>query len=422
MAARRSAVSRCALTRRACLRGAAGVLAAPVVIPASALGAEGKAAPSDRIAIGNIGVGGRGRGHIVRGGGAQTVACADPFQDRRERAAQSVGGKAYADFRELLARPDVDAVVVATPDHWHVPIAIAAARAGKDMYVEKPVGISVAHDQALRRVLRETKRVFQYGTQQRSSRHCRFGCELVRNGRIGKIREIHVTAPNGSAGGSTEEAPVPAGLDYDLWLGPAPKTPYTKDRCTSSGAYHIYDYAIGFIAGWGAHPLDILVWAYDIHKAGRTEVEGKGRIPDKGLFNTVLDWDVSYTFANGLKMTLKPGGDCTHFVGTEGWIKISRGKLDAEPKSLLTSSLGPNDVRLLESRGHIQNFVDAVKTRGATVSPIDDAVYSDILSHLGDIAIRAQRKIVWDWEKEDLVGDPEASKRLSRPLRAPWTL
>jgi glucose-fructose oxidoreductase len=410
------------VTRRRLLAGAAGALAAPAVIPASALGADGKVAPSNRVALGNIGVGGRGSGHVARGGSAQTVACADPFQDRRERVAQSVGGKAYADFRELLARADIDAVVIATPDHWHVPIAIAAARAGKDMYVEKPVGISVAHDQALRKVLRETKRVFQYGTQQRSSRRCRLGCELVRNGRIGKIQEIHVTAPNGAAGGSAAEIAVPPGLDYDLWLGPAPKAPYTKDRCTSSGAYHIYDYAIGFIAGWGAHPLDILCWGYDIHKAGRTVVEGKGRIPTQGLFNTVIDWDVTYAFANGLKMTLKPGRDCTHFVGTEGWIKVSRGGLDAEPRSLLTSSIGPNEIRLIESPGHIQNFVDAVKSRGPTVSPIDDAVYSDILSHLGDIAVRVKRKITWDWEKEEIIGDPEASAMLARPLRAPWTL
>jgi glucose-fructose oxidoreductase len=415
-----------ALSRRTLLQGAAAALAAPAVIPAGALGADGQAAPSERVTLGHIGVGGQG-GHLFgqfrRCQGCQSVAVADCFQARRESRATAIQGKAYRDFRELLARKDIDGVVIATQDHWHVPAALLAVRAGKDVYVEKPVGISVLHDQTLRKEVRALKRIFQYGTQQRSQNpHCRRGCELVRNGKIGKITEIHVTAPNGAAGGSTQEIPVPPDLDYDMWLGPAPKAPYTKDRCTCNGTYHIYDYAIGFIAGWGAHPLDQLVWGYDIHKAGVTEVEGTGRIPTEGLYNTVLDWDVKLTFANGLKMTFKPGGDNTKFVGTEGWISVARGQWNAEPVSLKEASLGPNDVRLVESRNHYQNFVDCIKSRKDPVSHIEDAVRSDIISHLGDIAIRLKRKIRWDWDKEEILGDPEASKMLSRPLRAPWTL
>ena len=166
------------------------------------------------------------------------------------------GCKAYNDFRELLARDDIDAVVIATPDHWHVPIALAAVRAGKDVYVEKPLGVSMEQDKALRAAVHTHGAIFQYGTQQRSfSTHCAFACELVRNGYLGELKAIHVVAPNGATGGNPAPQPVPAGLDYDLWLGPAPLAPYTHDRVIGGGRWHIYDYALGFIAGWGAHPL-----------------------------------------------------------------------------------------------------------------------------------------------------------------------
>jgi hypothetical protein len=411
------------VSRRALLRGATGAMAAPLLVPSHLFGAD---APSNKVCLGHIGVGGQGTGlfnQFQRCRGSQSVAVADCFKDRRDDRAKRCGGTAYADLRELLARKDIDGVVIATQDHWHVPAALLAVRAGKDVYVEKPVGISVKHGQALRKEVRTRKRIFQYGTQQRSqNQHCRKGCELVRSGKVGTITEIHVTAPNGRSGGSTEEIPVPPGLDYDMWLGPAPQAPYTKTRCTNQGTYHIYDYALGFIAGWGAHPLDQLVWGYDIHKAGITEVEGTGVIPTKGLFNTVINWNVKITCANGMKMTFKTGGDSTKFVGPDGWVQVRRGGWATEPKSLMESKPGPNDVRLYESRNHYQNFVDCIKTRKDPVSHIEDAVISDIISHLGDIAIRTKRKIRWDWEKEEILGDAEASKMLSRPLRAPWTL
>ena len=403
----------------------AGAVAAPYLVPSAALGSAAKAAASERVTLGHIGVGNRGSS-LLRGflglKDAQSVAFADPFKSRREDWAQKTGGKAYGDFRELLAREDIDAVVVATPDHWHVPIANAAARSGKDAYVEKPLGISVLHDQTCRKVFKQYGRIFQYGTQQRSSQHCRFGCELVRSGRIGEVHTIEVVAPNGASGGSTDEIPVPPDLDYNTWLRPAPMAPYTKDRCTAQGAYHIYDYAIGFIAGWGAHPLDILQWGYDTHKAGAAEFEGTGDIPTEGLFNTVTNWNVRIQYANGLKMTFTPGGDSTKFIGDEGWVQVRRGGIDAEPKSLLTSTIGPGDVHLTKSTNHAQNFVDGVKSRATPVSNLDDAVYSDIISHLGDICIRTGRKIQWDPVKEEIIGDEEASRMLSRPLRAPWTI
>lgn len=403
----------------------AAAIGSPYVITTAALGSQQKAPASERVALGFIGVGGRGRGLLggfINCKDAQCVAVTDAYRDRREGVAASIQGKAYADFRELLARDDIDAVVIATPDHLHVPAAVAAARAKKDAYVEKPLGLSVEQDLVCRKVFEEHARVFQYGTQQRSSAHCRFGCELVRSGKIGKVRRIEVIAPNGGAGGSTEEVPVPPTLDYEAWLGPAPKKPYTADRCKTPGTYWIYDYSIGYLGGWGAHPLDIQVWGSDADLAGPWTVEGTGVVPTEGLYDTVYNWDMKIHMAEGVEMTFKPGGDSTKFIGEEGWVEVRRGGIDAEPKSLLKLELGPGDVRLKVSPRQDQDFVDCVKSRAKCVSPLDHAVRSDIISHVCDIAVRTGRKITWDPKKEEVVGDEEASKMLRRPMRAPWTL
>jgi glucose-fructose oxidoreductase len=283
------------LTRRNFLEATAAAAAVPYVITSTALGNADTPPASERVTLGHIGVGGQGSGLFFQFQGCkgcQSVAVADAYKDRREARAGVCKGKPYADFRELLARTDIDAVVVATPDHWHVPVAIAAARAKKDAYVEKPLGLTVEQDLACRKVFQENGRIFQYGTQQRSSAHCRMGCELVRSGRIGKVHTLEVIAPNGGKGGSTDEAPVPPNLDYDMWLGPAPKKPFTLDRCHPNGTYWIYDYSIGFLAGWGAHPLDIMVWGSEADLAGPMTFEGTGEIPTKGLYDTVYNWDV----------------------------------------------------------------------------------------------------------------------------------
>jgi predicted dehydrogenase len=418
------------ITRRDLLKtaaaAAAGAVALPYLIPSTALGDGTKAPPSERITLGHLGVGGRGH-DVFRGfqqcDNVQSVAVADCFTARREAVARECDGKAYADPRELLGDPKIDAVVIATPDHWHVPLANAAARAKKHAYVEKPLAVSIEQDLSCRKLFQENNLVFQYGTQQRSMAHCRFGCELVKSGKIGKLEAVEVACYDGGSGGSKKEAPVPKGFDFDLWTGPAPKVPYSLGRCEPKGTFWIYDYSIGYLGGWGAHPLDIMIWGCDSDLAGPYEIEGTGVIPKEGLYDTVYHWNMKGRFADGVKFTFTTmDGDLTKFIGTEGWLAISRGGLDAHPKSLLNLKLGPNDVRLTESIRHDQNFIDAIKSSGKAICPIEDTVRSDIISQLCNIAVRTGRKIKWDPKADTILGDDEAAKLMRREMRAPWTL
>jgi predicted dehydrogenase len=427
------------------LSTAAGVAAVPYVITSTALGAPGRPPASDRVVTAYLGLGPRGLLNLreqLSCPQAQVVAVCDVWRPRRENAQATVDAhyqnadcKAYVDFREILARDDIDAVGIATPDHWHVPMTVAAAKAGKDVCVEKPLGVSVAEDQICRDVIQRYERVFQYGTEARAMAACRLGAELVRNGRIGKICEIRVKAPNSVRGGSRAPRPVPDDLDYDLWLGPAPWRPYSG--CPDSGAnwFHVYDYALGFIAGWGAHPLDLLQWAFDTHRAGTWKVTGTGVIPSEGCNDVVINWDVSIEMSSGVNLSywatgvakeehpkLARLGNYAQLIGTEGWIAIYYGGMVCEPESLRESPLGPDDVRLPVSQGQEKNFIACVQSRATPVSHIDDAVRSDIISHISDIAIRVGRSITWDPVTEEIVGDEGASQLLSRGMREPWRL
>ncbi len=429
------------LTRRGFLKLTGSGIVAATIVPASVLGA---AAPSNLVAVASIGVGGQGGGllgSLVRlTNDCRVVAVCDCFQDRREKAASIVeagygrlagsgtyaGCKKIPDFRDVLAREDVDAVVVATPDHWHAPIGIAAARAGKDMYIEKPVGLALGWDLALRDVVHRYGRIFHYGAQQRSSAHFRFGCELVRNGYLGELKAVEVQCPGGIRGGSLTATPAPGGFDFDMWLGPAPAVPYTRDRCTNNGAWHCSDYALGFIAGWGAHPLDIALWGLgDGPDAVPIEYEGTGVFPQDGLYNTALAWDIRGKYANGVAFRFRgPGQNTTTFIGTEGTLALSRyGKrFMPDPASLATVKIKPDEIHLPVSMNHRQAFLQGVRTRKQTVSNIDVAVRSDAMSHLSDIAMRTGRKIKWDPKAERILGDPAAERYLTRPMREPWSI
>ncbi len=414
-------------TRRDILKSgcvAAASIAVPYAITSNALGNKNKLPASDRVTLAHIGFGGRGAFLLssYQGPDIESVAVADCYAERREAGAVATGGKAYGDFREILARDDIDAVVIATPDHWHVPIAIMAARAGKDAYVEKPLGLTVEQDLLCQQVFRKHKRIFQYGTQQREAPHLQLGRKLVQSGKLGELKAIEVEAPDGGTGGSTAEAPIPSGFDYEMWLGPAPKVPYTIDRCKPQGTFWIYDQSIGYVAGWGAHPLDVLVWCYEGDLAGPYTVEGTGTIPTEGLFDTVYNWDMTLRMADGVKITFKPGPNKTKFIGTDARLELTRSKLRAFPKSLLPDHVPENDHKNNISN-HLQNFVDSMRSRQDASSPVDDAVRSDVMSQLCDIAVRTGEKVTWDPRKQQLVGGSEKAKAMmSRPMRSPWTL
>lgn len=418
----------------------------PTIIPATALARDGKASPNSRVNVALIGCGSRSgyASNYKNYDKSVVVAVCDPVKSRRLSRKQQHGNCAdYADFREVLARKDVDALHIATADHWHVPVSLMAARAGKDMYTEKPLGISIEHDKASREIVDKHDRIFQYGAQQRSMQHVRLGIELVLNGHIGEVKQTYVWAPHGESGGSAAEIPVPADFDYEMWLGPAPKAPFSKDRCLNSGSgrngiFHIYDYAIGFVAGWGAHPADMLQWWLD--NAGVEPMplscEAKGTIPTTGLFNTLTNWDAHFVYPRGLTMRFmddqtaireKPhpgvaGGHGTLFVGSEGWVRVSRDGWLTSSEALRQKAKDPGPKRLLISRDQIYNFVDCVLSREQPVDNLHSAVRSDILCHLIDISVRTGSKIDWDDKSETITGNAQAAKMMSRDLRAPWTL
>lgn len=448
-------------SRRSFLKASLAAGAAPWIIPCGVVRAQGaRPTPANRVTLAHIGVGNMGtaglRNHL-NNPEAQVVAVCDCFADRRERAAslvddayQSKGCQPVRDFRDLLARPDIDAVEIATADHWHVPIALYAVRANKDVYVQKPLGTAMRWAWTLREEVKKRKTVFQYGTQQRSDGRFRLVCELVRNGALGKIQRVETWCHSmaSDVGGifnegsklrgfhlDTKPAPVPEALDYDMWLGPAPAKLYTNARVTPHGIYHIYDYALGFIAGWGAHPVDIAQWGLGTDHTAPVTYAGTGRFPDvPGLFDTVASWDVTCTYANGIPMRFmdwsvaqpvvaKYRGPCDHgttFFGEKGWVSVDRGSMTASNPEWLRLKWGEKDVRLYESRNQWANFVACVKSRQPTVNPIDTAVNGDLISHLSDIAVRTGRTITWDPAKERIVGDAAAEAYLNRVPRLPW--
>ncbi len=430
-------------SRRRFLAAALGAIAGPQIIPASALGKEGQPTPSERIAVGCIGLGNRGpqlMSAFLGQSDVRVVAVCDVNRNQRDKAQQTVdrrygdsGCAAYNDFRELCGRADIDAVSIASPDHWHVLHSLEAVRHGKDIYTEKALGLSLAQDKALRAACHRYGTVFQWGTQQRSDEKFRFGCELVRNGRIGKLQTIVVGVPHDFEFPNQPIQPVPDYLDYDLWLGPAPWAPYTYHRCrpwsreeSYSIWYHISDYCLGGIGGyWGIHHLDIAQWGHGTDDTGPVEVEGTATFPDDGLADCAVAWNVRHTYADGVTMIYtdnKQNKQGVVFQGTEGWVYVRRGHIDAEPKSLLSSQIGPDEIHLPKSPGHQREFLDCIKTRTTTVSNIDVAVRSDTIAHLTDICTRLRRKVRWDPEKEKIVDDPEASQMLSRAMREPWRL
>lgn len=422
-----------------------GLLAAPMIVPSSALGLNGKISPSNKINMGFIGVGSMGTGHVQRFLEFQDVqirGVCDVREEHRQRAKDLVDGKygnkdcfTENDFREFLAKKEIDAVLIATPDHWHALIGIEAARQHKDMYYEKPLTRYFNEAKAVQDAVNRSGVVFQHGTQQRSDERYRRAGELVRNGRIGRLERVIV----GSAGYSQvpiqAEQPVPEGFDYNMWLGPAPVAPYTKVRCMRHFTL-IYDYSLGCISGaYGIHDIDSVQWALGKDGTGPVEIEGWGRIAKDGLFDTVKEWETIHRYDDGVELIytdhisararypeykLKSMGIV--FLGSEGWISVSRLDIDAYPKSVLTSVIGPDETRLQVSDNHHRNFLDCVKSRQKTICPVEVAVSSDAVCHQADIAIRLGRKMYWDPTSMSFENDDAANKMLTGTMRSPWHL
>jgi len=455
-------------TRRDFLRHTSGLAfgaaIVPSVISASALGAGNRSSANGRVAVGCIGTGERGRtvldGFLTQND-VQVVAACDVKTDQLALAREQINQRyqnqdcaTYGDLREIVGRKDIDAFLIATPDHWHVLAALTAVRAGKDVYLEKPMGLSLTEDWTLRKEVLANKRVFQLGTQQRSSRLFRFACELVRSGRIGRLKHINVWAPGSAPGGPNQVAPIPEGLNYDMWVGPAPFKPHTEDLCSADANKKTWwfksDYALGFIGGWGIHPLDIAAWGAELF-SGPMEVEGRGSFHCEGACDTATIWNIDLRFATGVTMKYvgvpnggnqgKPTGDgwpeeaewraryrriSTHgtaFEGTEGWVHIDRDGINLQPESLIDIKVEQLEHQLMKSPDHVHNFIEGVKNRTDTVSNINEAVRSDTLCHLSEAAIRLNRKIIWDPRKERFIDDEGANLRiLARKMRAPWRL
>lgn len=407
--------------------------------------------------MGAIGVGARGQdvmSHFLAQKNCQVVALADVKSDVLNRAKGLVDGKygnqdckTYADFRELTARADIDGVLIASTDHWHVLHALSAVRSGKDVYVEKPLGLSLEQDKVLRREVQKRKRIFQFGTQQRSDPKFRLACELALNGYIGKLKHINVWAPPSVKGGTRKVVSPPSTINYDFWLGPAPRREHTEDLTSNAHWWYVSDFALGFIAGWGIHPIDIALWGAGELAGGMVEVKGHGNFPTEGLHDTATSWSTDFSFSSGMTMKFvsTPGDDGaneefgkewtarygkitghgTAFEGTNGWIRVDRERIDTMPADLVELQTTPDKItkKLVRSSDHVRNFLEAVKSRNQTVSPIESAVLSDAFCHLADAAIRFKRSLRYNVKAERISGDKAANNRLQeRSMRSPWKL
>ncbi len=364
----------------------------------------------------------------------QVVALCDVDAKHRETAAAlaKLGkGDTYNDFREVLARKDVDAVMNATPDFWHSNVAIAAANAGKDLYSEKPLAASIAEGRAICHAVEANKRILQAGTWRRSGMKVRMACEWVRNGYIGQLKEIKVGVPaafkiNGGYTGLEAPEPIPAGFDYAMWQGPAPDRPYTAARCHFNFRW-VNDYAPGYITDWGAHFLDVAQWGAGMDDTAPVEVEATGvKRRDKGIYDAPEQFNIRYRYANGVVMNMFSTADAkewgTKFIGSEGWILTENLTLQASSPSILRVQLKDSDVHLYQSKNHHANFIDAVLSRGQVAAPAAIAQRTATVCHLGTIAAALKKPLTFDPKAERFEGNEEANAMLMRPMRDPWKL
>ncbi len=438
------------VSRRRFVAGTLAAVAAPGIVPASALGLNNQLPPSERITIAMFGVGNRGSSSL----GAmrplpdhQVVAIADCRRQRAERAQKQVesfyterlgkesyqGCVIYNDFREVLARDDIDAVWGCAPDHWHGVLYSRVIESGKDLYGEKPVTRWIAEGIRVREAVRRYGCVFQTGTQQRSDPKFRQACELARNGYLGEVHTIEVGAPGGRAYPAAAPCDPPEGFDYDMWTGPAPYIPFDNKRCEWLAMYMISHYCAGFITNWGVHHLDIAGWGCPEVFDASFSIEGTGVLPTEGMTDTWISWQTDLEWSSGLKMRYTNSGNpCQQgckFLGSEGWVHVNRRGISAEPASLLSVKLKPSDVPLHVSpphgnpyTAHTADFFRSIRTRQDPVAPVETGHAASTLGNVADIALRLGRKLTWNPTKDQFVDDDEANTMLSRATRSPWTI
>ena len=421
-----------------------------MIVPGSVLGAGGAVAPGNRITVGFIGTGRQAVYANIPGflhqPDAQVVAVCDvdswrmakarkqveDFYAAKQRAGTFQGCATCRDWREVLARKDLDAVMISTPDHWHVLMAVAALKAGKDVSCEKPLTRNIASGRLLADTVRREKRVFCTDSEFRTYRWCRHAAELVRNNKLGQLRRIITGTPRDPTLPPQPDMPVPPDLDYQMWLGPAPVAAYTEKRVHPPrddkgrpGWICVRDYADGMMANWGAHLNDIAMWANHTEHTGPLEVEAKGKFPPEGnLWNVIQEFEANFTFANGVVLTCESDKPYIRFEGTEGWIQINYPiQIETQPESLLTWKPGPNDVTLPVMDSEKRDFLDAVKARRQPQYTAEGGHRTATLSHLALASIELGRKLRWDPVAEKVLGDEAANRWLQpKPLRGEWRM
>ncbi len=423
-----------------------GALAVPTIVSARALGMQ---SPSNTLRIGCIGLGRMGHGDMSecmsqgmrQEGLARVVAVCDLDRNRvqhakqvaesfyRSRNATASPIAVYDDYRDLLDREDIDAVTISTPDHWHALAAIAAAEAGKSVYLQKPLTYTIGEGRKLVHAVRRSDVVLQTGSQQRSSERFRFACELVRNGRLGTLRVIQVTLPTDHGFGQPDPMPIPQNLKYDMWLGPTPERYYTEHRVHPQSGYgrpgwlQIEEYCRGMITGWGSHMFDIAQWGHGSDDAGPVEIEASAEFPRRGLFDVHTTFRADGRYRDGVRLVAQSGSPAgVRFEGDDGWLDVGRSHLKAEPDAILRDGLGSNDLRLERSNNHMLNFLKCVHTKQDPICPVEIGHRSNSICIITHIAMKLGRKLRWEPFAERFVDNEQANAMLDYDHREPWSI
>jgi len=411
--------------------GAVSAIAAPMVIPSSAMGFSGFTAPSERITFGMVGFGLMMRGHfgnMLNRGNVQILAVCDVDRTKREKARDQVNAKygntdcdCYNEHDKVMERSDIDACFVVTPDHWHVPISMDAVRSGKDVYVEKPMSLTIREGRMLSNAVRRHGAILQVGSQQRSEYSFGKAVEMVRNGWIGKVHTVYANLGRFPDGKVLPEEPVPDGFDYDRWLGSTPWYPYNKHRVEGNygGGWRSYwEYGARKNGDWGAQHYDIIQFALGMDHSGPEFFFPRGY--DESGCQGFKYADGPTVYRNYPKRTFN---SMIEFYGDKGAIGVGRnGDLESDPADLKNRPLAPSDIHLMATESHHDNFLNAIRTRKRTIADVEIGHRSATICHLSAISERLNRTLKWNPSAEEIVGDAEASKWLDRPRRAPYTL